>query len=281
LAAQSLVRQSYRAPAETFETNVLGNLNVLEAIRVLEMPCSIVVITSDKCYQNRGLEYDYRENDPLGGHDVYSASKAAAELVVEAWRQSFFATNPKLGPVASARAGNVIGGGDYAPDRIVPDCIRALLAGQSIQVRNPRATRPWQHVLDCASGYLSLGARLGKSSNDSPLASAFNFGPGVNGSLPVSMLVEAILKIWPGRSTAQPEAQAPYEAQKLNLAIDKAAALLNWTPTWQMPDAIRHTISWYYERHVLKNPDMIGFSRAQIRTYMAAARKQGLEWAAV
>jgi CDP-glucose 4,6-dehydratase len=279
MAARSLVRQSYKTPVETFETNSSGTMNVLEAVRQLELPCSVVVITSDKCYENRGWEYGYRENDPLGGHDVYSASKAAAEIVVQAWRQSFFAVNPKLGLVASARGGNVIGGGDYAQDRLVPDCVRALLVGQPIQVRNPSATRPWQHVLDCLSGYLWLGACLGKAQKGSPLASAFNFGPAVQANVPVLALVEEILKIWPGRCEKQAEAQAPHEAQKLSLAIDKAAALLEWTPTWGVQEAIHQTVSWYYQRHVLKRADMAGFCLTQIQSYEAAARKCGVRWA--
>jgi CDP-glucose 4,6-dehydratase len=278
MAALSLVRESYRAPTATFETNCLGTMNVLEAVRQLELPCAVVVVTSDKCYQNRSWEYGYRENDPLGGHDVYSASKAGAEIVVDAWRQSFFAVNPKLGPVASARGGNVIGGGDYAQDRIVPDCIRALLAGQPIPVRNPGATRPWQHVLDCLSGYLWLGACLAKAPKDSPLASAFNFGPGVQANLPVSALVDEILKTWPGRWQDHSDPKAPHEAQKLNLAIDKAAALLGWMPTWQVADAIQQTVSWYHQRHVLKHADMVGFTLAQIDNYAAASRKRGVAW---
>src|SRR5216684_4522702 len=185
LAAQPIVRRSYAEPLETFQTNALGTAHLLEAVRRAELPCLVLVITSDKCYENREWEFAYRENDPLGGHDIYSMSKAATELVAHAWNKSFFIPNPKLGPVATVRAGNVIGGGDYASDRIVPDCVRALTEKKSILVRNPSAVRPWQHVLECLSGYLWLAARLNKEPKTSRLASPFNFGPEPSARQPV------------------------------------------------------------------------------------------------
>jgi len=160
LAAQPIVRRSYAEPLETLETNALGTAHVLESVRRAELACLVLIITSDKCYENREWEFAYRENDPLGGHDVYSMSKAATELVAQSWNKSFFMPNPKLGPVVTVRAGNVIGGGDYAQDRIVPDCVRALTEKKPIIVRNPGAIRPWQHVLECLSGYLWLAGRL-------------------------------------------------------------------------------------------------------------------------
>lgn len=279
LAAQPLVRRSYADPLDTFTINTVGTANVLEAVRQLELPCTVVVISSDKCYENQGWEFGYREIDPLGGHDVYSMSKGAAELVVQSWRRSFFLPNPKLGQVATARAGNVIGGGDYAEDRLVPDCIRSLIAGQSIAIRNPKATRPWQHVLDCLSGYLWLGARLAQAGRSSPLASAFNFGPGAQANQPVSTLVEGILKQWPGQWHLVNEGQAPHEAGRLNLSIDKAAHLLNWHPTWSLNEALEQTVRWYHHRHALNHPDMPGFSRSQIQAFAQTAQIKQIAWA--
>jgi CDP-glucose 4,6-dehydratase len=279
LAAQPLVRQSYTEPLETLTTNTLGTAHVLEAVRRQRLPCAVVVITTDKCYENRGAGRAYAEGDPLGGHDLYSTSKAAAELVVDGWRRSFFAVDERLGPVASARAGNVIGGGDYGMDRLVPDCVRALLAGRPVELRNPSATRPWQHVLDCLSGYLALGAQLAQGGRDSPLASAFNFGPGAVVNPPVSALVEQILRRWPGRWQSATVAGAPHEAQTLNLAIDKARSLLGWAPIWSFHEALDETISWYRERHMAGRQDMVEFSLAQIRSYAAAARTRSIAWA--
>src|SRR5215475_211381 len=177
LAAQPIVRRSYMEPLETFQTNALGTAHILESVRRAAVGCVLVIITSDKCYENREWEFAYRENDPLGGHDVYSMSKAATELVAQSWNRSFFKPNEKLGPVVTVRAGNVIGGGDYAADRILPDCMRALMAKKPILVRNPYAVRPWQHVLECLSGYLWLAAELNGKDKSSKLVSAFNFGP--------------------------------------------------------------------------------------------------------
>ncbi|HWH69353.1 MAG TPA: CDP-glucose 4,6-dehydratase, partial [Candidatus Sulfotelmatobacter sp.] len=217
LAAQPIVRRSYAEPLETFETNALGTANLLEAVRCTELNCILVVITSDKCYENREWEFAYRENDALGGHDVYSMSKGATELVAQAWNKSFFVPNPKLGPVVTVRAGNVIGGGDYAQDRIMPDCIRALLDKKPILVRNPAAIRPWQHVLECLSGYLWLGARLGQETKTSRLASPFNFGPEPSARQPVRRLVEEILKICPGQWVDGSNPNGPHEAMLLSL----------------------------------------------------------------
>jgi CDP-glucose 4,6-dehydratase len=279
LAAQPLVRASYAQPLESLQVNALGTANVLEAIRRVESPAAVIVVTTDKCYENRGWEYGYRETDALGGHDVYSMSKAAAELIVQSWRRSFFGPNPKLGNVATARAGNVIGGGDYAEDRIVPDSVRALLEKRAIMVRNPSATRPWQHVFDCLSGYLWLGARLARAPKDATLAAAFNFGPGIGADRPVFELVTELLKTWPGQWQHAESPNAPHEAEKLNLAIDKAAALLQWFPTWHFEETVLHTATWYYQRHVLKTANIIKFSLAQIESFTKAARRRGLAWA--
>lgn len=279
LAAQALVRPSYLDPVGTLETNVIGTANLLQAICRAQLPCTVIVVTSDKCYQNNGWDYGYRENDPLGGRDFYSMSKAAAELVVQAWRETYFSSSDRLGNLVSARAGNVIGGGDYAEDRIVPDSVRALIAQRPIQVRNPGSTRPWQHVLDCLSGYLWLGARAMSAPKASALVGAFNFGPGVQAGLPVSQLVEAILKLWPGKWEQTGRTDEPHEASKLSLAIDKAAALLQWYPTWDFPEAIRQTVIWYSQRHVTANADLLAFSISQLEAFAAAAHAKGLVWA--
>jgi CDP-glucose 4,6-dehydratase len=279
LAAQALVRPSYAQPIETFEVNALGTANLLEAVRAAELPCPLVLITSDKCYENQEWEYAYRENDPMGGHDVYSMSKGATELVARSWYRSFFVPNPKLGPMATARAGNVIGGGDYARDRIVPDCIRALMRGEPIGVRNPRAVRPWQHVLECLGGYLWLGAKLSGEPKNSKLAGPFNFGPPPSARQPVKRLVEEVLNTWPGRWADQSDPHGPHEATLLTLSIEKAGVLLGWTPTWSFEEAVRHTVAWYQERHARQNPRLLDFSIEQIDQYAREAATRGVAWA--
>ena len=280
LAAQPLVRLSYTEPLETFETNANGTANLLESVRKAELPCPVIVVTSDKCYENREWEFAYRENDPLGGHDVYSMSKGAAELVAHSWNKSFFAPNPKLGSVVTVRAGNVIGGGDYAQDRIVPDCIRALIENKPILVRNPAAIRPWQHVLECLSGYLWLAARLSQESKTSRLVGAFNFGPEPSARQPVRRLVEEVLSIWPGQWKDGSNPNEPHEATLLSLSIEKAGALLGWYPSWDFKEAIHRSITWYHQRHEVKNQDMFGFSNAQIDDYVQAAKTRRLAWTA-
>ncbi|SPE50610.1 CDP-glucose 4,6-dehydratase [Verrucomicrobia bacterium] len=278
LAAQAIVRTSYAEPLETFRINALGTAHLLEAVRRHELPCPVIVVTSDKCYENREWEFSYRENDPLGGHDPYSMSKAAAELVAQAWSRSFFQPSPRLGPVATVRAGNVIGGGDYAVDRIVPDCVRALTEEQPIVVRRPSAIRPWQHVLECLSGYLWLAARLSAEGKRSPLQSAFNFGPEPSARQPVQRLVEEILAIWPGRWVDGSSPKAPHEASLLSLSIEKVGALLGWYPAWNFKEAVQHTVAWYHRRHVLKAADMLPFMREQVGDYVRAANARGLAW---
>src|ERR1051326_564968 len=278
LAAQPIVRLSYAEPLETFQTNAVGTANLMEAVRQSNLNCILIIVTSDKCYENREWEFAYRENDALGGHDVYSMSKGATELVAQAWNKSFFIPSPKLGPVATVRAGNVIGGGDYAQDRIVPDCVRALTKKKPILVRNPRAIRPWQHVFECLSGYLWLAARLNKEPKNSRLASPFNFGPEPSARQPVRRLVEEILTVWPGKWVDGSDPKAPHEAILLSLSIEKAGALLGWYPTWDFKEAIHRTMVWYRERHVARNPRMLEFSRKQIEDFMEAARDKNLSW---
>jgi CDP-glucose 4,6-dehydratase len=279
LAAQPLVRLSYQQPLETLLTNTLGTAHVLEAVRQRGLSSRVILVTTDKCYENRNWEHAYREGDALGGHDVYSASKAAAELVASAWRRSFFHTDARLGPVATVRAGNVIGGGDYALDRIVPDAVRALAAGQPVPVRNPWATRPWQHVLDCLSGYLWLGARLSEAEKRSPLADAFNFGPGPEANRSVQTLVEELLRHWPGRWENLAPKDAPHEASRLNLAIDRAHALLGWSPTWSFSQAAEATAIWYQRYHTQANADMLSFTREQLQHFTTIGKQRGVAWA--
>jgi len=278
LAAQPIVRRSYAEPLATFQTNALGTAHLLESVRNAELNCVLVIITSDKCYENREWEFAYRENDPLGGHDIYSMSKAATELVAQAWNRSFFVPDPKLGPVATVRAGNVIGGGDYAQDRIVPDCVRALIDNKAIVVRNPNAIRPWQHVLECLSGYLWLAARLHGEAKGSRLAGAFNFGPQPSARQPVRRLVEEVLKIWPGQWVDGSNPSMLHEATLLSLSIEKAGALLGWYPVWDFSEAVQRTVSWYYQRHATKDSNMLNFSSQQIDQYVAAAQRKGLAW---
>lgn len=252
LAAQPLVRRSYAEPVSTWETNVMGTIHLLEALRLLLQPCTAVLITTDKVYRNNEWLYGYRENDPLGGHDPYSSSKAAAELAISSWRGSFCGGLPHQTlhlRVASARAGNVIGGGDWAADRIVPDAMRALAEGRPIGVRNLSATRPWQHVLEPLGGYLVLAERLACADDPGPLASCFNCGPQLEANRSVRELVEQSLHHWPGTWVDQSDASSPYEANLLNLVIDKAHHQLGWAPRWPFATTIERTVSWYRQVH--------------------------------
>ena len=247
LAAQPLVRLSYEIPSETFEVNAIGTAYVLDALRQLTKPCVAVMITTDKVYDNKEWHYPYRETDRLGGYDPYSASKAATEIVINSYRSSFF--NPShyekhLKAVASARAGNVIGGGDWAKDRIIPDIVRALKNNQPIEVRNPNAVRPWQHVLDPLSGYLLLGAKL----TEDPIkyAESWNFGPYMEDNLTVKDLVETAIEIWGSGSFYTPQYEgALHEAKLLKLDINKAVNELGWQPKMNAKEAINTTLAWY------------------------------------
>jgi CDP-glucose 4,6-dehydratase len=274
LAAQPLVRRSYLQPQETFATNIMGTANVLDSVRAADHPCAAVIVTSDKCYENLETGRDYREDDALGGHDCYSASKAAAEIVTSSYRRSFFLDKPEK-RIASARAGNVIGGGDWAEDRIVPDCIRYLLKGEPILVRNSRATRPWQHVLEPLGGYLQLGASLLEDSlrgeGREASASAFNFGPGLGSDRSVQVLVEEVLKSWDGTWENKSDPCAPHEAHRLNLDISKAANVLGWTPRWGFARTVRETVDWYHASSSLSTPsEFQELTRRQISEYSAA-----------
>ncbi len=244
LAAQPLVRRSYQKPVETFETNVMGTVHVLEALKEIGRPCTAVLVTTDKCYENEESGRAYREDDRLGGRDPYSASKAMAELAVTAYRRSFLDSGAIR--VATARAGNVIGGGDWAEDRIVPDCIRALRVGAPIQVRNPVSTRPWQHVLEPLAGYLLLAAALERNSH---LPRAFNFGPKPESNRTVRDLVEGVLRHWPGKWEDLSEPGAVHEAKLLSLDVSLAGECIGWNPRWGFEKTLRATAEWYLHYH--------------------------------
>jgi CDP-glucose 4,6-dehydratase len=249
LAAQAIVRESYRDPLTTMETNVLGTVNVLDAVRAAAAPVSVVVITSDKCYDTT-RPGPYRETDPLGGDDVYSASKCAAEVVTASYRHSFFPLE-RLAEhgvaIASARAGNVIGGGDWAADRLVPDAIRALVRGEPIDVRRPRAIRPWQHVLEPLRGYLALGAAL-SSSSAAERASAsqpWNFGPGALAARTVAEVLDAVIRAHGSGSWRETGDPGPHETGCLTLDSSRARVRFNWTPWWGFEQTIAATVGWY------------------------------------
>jgi CDP-glucose 4,6-dehydratase len=248
LAAQSLVRPSYAEPRETFEVNVIGTAAVLDAVRCLGKPCAVVVVSSDKCYENREQVWGYREIDPLGGHDPYSASKGAVEILVAAYRRSFFPPRhlSEHGvKLATARAGNVIGGGDWAKDRIIPDAVRCLAAGQPVPVRSPCAVRPWQHVLEPLAGYLSLAARM-LECDDACLCDAWNFGPSPGQELSVAALAERFVTVWGAGSWIDAsDPGQPHEAAVLRLNIDKTVSQLGWRPVWEAAEAICRTAGWY------------------------------------
>jgi CDP-glucose 4,6-dehydratase len=281
LAAQSLVRQSYAEPSETFATNVMGTVNLLEAVRRSGRCCVVVVVTTDKCYENREVDVGYAEDDRLGGRDPYSTSKACVELAAAAYRQSYF-TDPIAARVATARAGNVIGGGDWSRDRIVPDAVRALRQREPVRVRNPTATRPWQHVLEPLSGYLWLAVALERpdfldrrDSND--LCTAFNFGPAEASTRTVAELMEEFLSYMPGRWLEAAETVAPHEAGKLQLSIERAREKLDWHPVWSFGETVRETAAWYLAQSDGK--DLMKFTNDQIRRYETAASAAGVAWA--
>ena len=247
LAAQPLVRLSYKIPAETFEVNVVGTANVLDSVKLLQKKCSVVLITTDKVYHNNEWSYPYRENDRLGGYDPYSASKACAELLIDSYRNSFFNTKDydnHLKGIAVARAGNVIGGGDWSKDRLIPDIVRSLMANKPVVIRNPNAVRPWQHVLEPVVGYLSLGMHLEKKTID--FAQAYNFGPQSEDALSVEEMVKAAIDSWgSGEYQIEQEANQPHEAGLLKLDISKVKSELNWTPKMNAQETVKFTLDWY------------------------------------
>jgi CDP-glucose 4,6-dehydratase len=279
LAAQALVRQSYGDPVTTFETNALGPLNLLESLRTRPGVRAAVVVTSDKCYRNSEWVWGYRESDPLGGEDPYSGSKACAELIAHSYYHSFFKSHSDVAALATARAGNVIGGGDWAPDRIVPDAIRAWTSASPLTIRHPRATRPWQHVLEPLSGYLWLGEALWRR-DERVVGGAYNFGPDADVNAPVAALLETMADAWPGatwRVDEDTRAALP-EATLLKLSCDKALAHLTWRPTLSFADAVAFTSGWYRHFYGAQTHDMFDFSIRQIREYTERARARSLAW---
>lgn len=282
LAAQALVRSSYADPVSTFETNVLGVLNILECARYLPSLKAVVIITSDKCYRNEEWIWGYRETDRLGGSDPYSASKGCAELTAHSYFDSFFKTGAAC---ATARAGNVIGGGDWALDRIVPDCARAWAAHRPVEIRNPSATRPWQHVLEPLSGYLCLAQQLleeNEKVDESLRGQSFNFGPAADINQPVSEVVQSLKRYWPDFNSIMdkdPEGLKK-ESRLLKLCCDKALAELDWKATLNFEETIRYTAEWYARYYAAEpNPDMWTFTQGQIAAYCNTAKERGLAWA--
>lgn len=265
LAAQTLVRPSYADPVETFSINVMGTVNVLEAVRQTPGIQAVVNVTTDKCYENREWVWAYRETEAMGGHDPYSSSKGCSELVTSSYRRSFLdAAGTQL---ASARAGNVIGGGDWAKDRLIPDFLRALDAGVTLTIRSPKATRPWQHVLEPLSGYLTLAERLCTGGRD--FAEAWNFGPEESDARPVQWIVERLCSLVPGSSYEVDKSPQPHEANYLKLDSSKAKAGLGWRPRWNLETALANTLSWHSAWR--RGEDMAAVSLAQVREYEAAS----------
>lgn len=265
LAAQPLVRNSYQQPVETYATNVMGTVNLLEAVRATPAIRAVVNITSDKCYENRegsSSSRGYREDDPMGGHDPYSSSKGCAELVTAAYRQAFLA---KAGvPIATARAGNVIGGGDWATDRLLPDFLRAIDAGTTLTIRSPRAVRPWQHVLEPLSGYLALAARL--FTDGGAVAEAWNFGPADDDAQTVQWIVEHLAARSPGLSWTHETSPQPHEAGYLTLDSTKAQVRLGWKPRWRLQSALDKTLDWHEAWR--RGDDMRKTTLSQIAEYL-------------
>jgi CDP-glucose 4,6-dehydratase len=279
LAAQALVSVSYDAPLDTLSTNVMGTANVLEALRLENPDCTAVLITSDKCYDNVEWVWGYKETDPMGGKDIYSGSKGAAEIVFKSYFHSFFQKESCKVRLCTARAGNVIGGGDWALDRIIPDCIRSWSNGQPVEIRSPKATRPWQHVLEPLSGYLTLGSRL--SADASLHGQSFNFGPQAENNHTVVELLSAVGTIY-----ELPEGMQPYvltgnvpfhEAGLLKLNCDKALFYLKWTPTLNYAELIEFTAEWY-KSSTKRSADMYAFTMEQLEKYRQLAVRRSQVW---
>ncbi len=278
LAAQPLVRRSFREPSATVSTNVIGLVHLLEAVRRCPSVRVVVNATTDKCYEVDGRAGGYGEDDRLGGYDPYSASKACAEILSSCWRRSFFGADARPGksPVllATARAGNVTGGGDWAEDRLVPDLVRAAAAGRSTEIRNPSAVRPWQHVLEPLSGYLLLGQRL--LSGSAEFASAWNFGPAEEGQISVREVCTGLARRWPAVRIQPDEGSHPHETHELRLNWDKAQRELGWRPVWDVDQMLQRTADWY--RSYYESGQLI--SRDQLNAFVLDGRRAGTPWAA-
>ncbi len=272
LGAQALVREAYRDPKTTFDINVGGSVNILESVRRSESVRALIYITSDKCYRNVEWEWGYRENDFLGGNDPYGASKGCAEIVFDSYMNSFLLNDSNVN-AASTRSGNVIGGGDWAKDRIVPDCIRALQKNQPIVIRSPHSTRPWQHVLEAIGAYLFLGGKL-YNGTDKKLCTSWNFGPDKTSNKTVRELVTEIIEIWgSGELVIQQDPNGPREDTWLQLNCDKAYHLLRWKPTWHFPDSVKHAVEWY--KAFTEGANMWDVSESQIDLYVKRWKELG------
>lgn len=273
MAAQPLVRYSYIEPVETYSTNVMGTVNLLEAVRGTDSVKAVVNVTSDKCYENKEWPWGYRENEPMGGYDPYSNSKGCAELVTAAYRNSYFNSstinNQQSTALATARAGNVIGGGDWAEDRLIPDIMRAITEGKPVNIRNPHAIRPWQHVLEPLSGYLLLAQKLYEEGT--VYAEGWNFGPNDEDAKPVQWIVEKLTKSWgEGANWALDGGDHPHEAHYLKLDCSKAKARLDWHPRWHLDETLDKIINWH--KYYQQGANMKAVTLAQIDMYLKGAR---------
>ncbi|MDU2063422.1 MAG: CDP-glucose 4,6-dehydratase [Sporomusaceae bacterium] len=268
LAAQPLVRDSYKNPVETYEINIMGTIYLLEAVRACNTVRAVVNVTTDKCYKNNEWLWGYRENEPMGGHDPYSNSKACSELITDSYRNSFFSSaipGQNQVAVASARAGNVIGGGDWAADRLIPDCLQSLLMNKPIRIRSPHAVRPWQHVLEPLSGYLLLAEKLFEEGDS--FATGWNFGPGEDDSLPVEAIVKILCRLWGANGIYEvDQGEHPHEANYLRLDCSKARTMLKWQPRWNLTTALEETIEWI--KAYQNGFDMRLICQGQIQKYM-------------
>lgn len=274
LAAQPIVRESYENPKETYETNVIGTLNVFEAIRKSSSVKVVVNITTDKCYENKEWVYGYRETDPMGGYDPYSSSKACSEILTSSYRSSFF--NDLDIAVSSVRAGNVIGGGDWAKDRLIPDIVRSLADGKDIITRNPSAVRPWQHVLEPLSGYLWLGSLM--ISSDKEYNESWNFGPVDSDVLSVLEILKNSIKAWGSGNFKIDKNKNPHEANLLKLDISKVRSILKWEPCYDVRTAVEETIKWYKNFYNNKDVDMKDFTINQIKKFSKVANEKNILW---
>jgi CDP-glucose 4,6-dehydratase len=269
LAAQPLVRLSYEIPAETFEVNVIGTANVLDCVKKISKKCSVILITTDKVYHNNEWVYPYRETDRLGGYDPYSASKACAELLIDSYRNSFFNVNEydlHKKAIGVARAGNVIGGGDWSKDRLIPDIVRSLILNESITIRNPKSVRPWQHVLEPIIGYLLLGMNL--SEDPIKFSQAYNFGPQAQDALSVEQMLDLVIEFWgSGTYKVEKDINQPHEAGLLKLDINKVADQLNWKPKMNAKETVRFTLDWY-RQFSLDKEEISNFTTKQIISFL-------------